>query len=215
LAAHPYRSTAAVLGLNAVAAATFALAAAWLLGDPAEPFRELAPLTWLSFAELAFVATAAWAIHLRVDSDRRTRWADFWSLSALFFVVFALDELTQATIFLSHAVEQVGAVAPGGFHDLDAFLLTVLFLAAGAGLARYAPQILRHPRAVAVLSVGVALGAASQVLDSTQQVTTSAIVLEESLKLAAEPFLLGGYLVVLHRVMRSGWDDQIAPPGDV
>ncbi len=73
-------------------------------------------------------------------------------------------------------------------------------LAAGALLLGYGRDLLPHRAAIALLGVGVVLGAASQGLDSVLASTSGEFVAEESLKLAAEPFILGGYLVVLYRV---------------
>ena len=201
-AAHPSRSTLIVLALNAVLAVLFVLVGQALFSDPAEMFRELMPGTWLSFAELGAVAITAWAIHTELSGTRRLRLNSFWSLSVLVFGLFAFDEITQLTIFLADGLGALGALAPDGFRDLDAFLLTVLFLATGAVLLRYARELLRYPSALALLAVGVLLGAASQGLDSLLRVTSAEFVAEESLKLAAEAFILGGYLTVLNRVLR-------------
>jgi hypothetical protein len=201
-AARPYRSTAFLLGLNALCVLLFVAIGQALFGDPAELFRELMPGTWLSFAELLAVAVVAWVIHTELTGGRRLRLDSFWSLSVVVFVVFAFDEITQLTIFLADGLTALGALAPIGFVDMDAFLLTVLLLAAGAALLRYAREPLRYPAALAVLAVGVLLGAASQGLDSMLRATTGEFVAEESLKLAAEAFILGAYLVVLHQVLR-------------
>jgi hypothetical protein len=117
---------------------------------------------------------------------------------------FAIDEATQLTIFLADGLSALGALAPAGFKDLDAFLLTVVLIAGAAACLRYGWTLLSHPGAVALLIVGVGLGAASQTLDSVLSSSSSEFVVEDSLKLLAEPFLIGGYLVVLSRVKRLG-----------
>lgn len=199
-AERPYRSTAILLALNMALAGLFFLTGLVAFSDQAEMFRELMPGTWLSFAELLFLAAVAWAIQQRVTGSRRLRYDNFWGLSAVVFLVFAFDEITQLTIYLSQLLTSLGALAPAGFRDLDAFLLTVLFVAAGAVLLRHAPVLLLYPAAVALLAVGVALGVASQGLDAVLASSSGEFALEETLKLAAEPFLIGGYLVILHRV---------------
>jgi hypothetical protein len=199
--AHPYRSTFALLALNAALVALFVPAGQLLFSDPAEFLRELMPGTWLSFGELSFIAAIAWTIHAQVSGSLRLRPDSFWALSAIVFAVFAIDEITQLTIFLADGFTELGALAPAGFRDLDAFLLTVLFLAAGVMLLRFVPALLAHPPAIALLFAGVSLGVASQSLDAILPSTSGEFVAEESLKLAAEPFIVGGYLVVLHRVL--------------
>jgi len=196
-AARPHRATGAILLLNAALIAAFILVGDLLFADPAELFRELMPGTWLSFAELLFVAVIAWSIQLAARGERRIRLDNFWGLTAAVFAVFAFDEITQLTVFLSDALTSLGALAPDGFRDLDAFLLSVLFLAAAAGMLRHIGDLLPHRAAIAVLGIGVMLGLASQTLDSALASTSGEFVAEESLKLAAEPFLIGGYLLVL------------------
>lgn len=194
----------AILGLNAMLAVVFLVAGRALFSDQAEFFRELMPGTWLSFVELLFVAVIAASIHRQLwGRSARIRLSNFWGLSTAIFAFFAFDEITQLTVFLSAALTSIGALAPYGFRDLDAFLLSVLFLAAATGLLRYAGQLLVHRAATAVLAVGVLLGVASQTLDSTLASTSSEFVAEESLKLAAEPFLIGGYLLVLRGYVRA------------
>jgi hypothetical protein len=197
-AARPYLATLAILTANLALAAVFIGLGELLFSDPAEFFRELMPGTWLSFAELLIVAVAAWAIYQRVTGARRLRLNNFWGLSVAVFVVFAIDEITQATIFVADILARAGALAPEGFKDLDAFLLSVLFLASGVALLRYGLELLRHPQALGLLLIGAALGAGSQTLDAV--VPQSSFVAEETLKLASEAFLIGGFLLVLHRV---------------
>lgn len=202
-AAKPYRTIGAILLLNVVLIATFVLAGDLLFSDQAEFFRELMPGTWLSFAELLFVALIAWSIQLAARGERRIRLDNFWGLTAAVFAVFAFDEITQLTVFLSAALTSLGALAPEGFRDLDAFLLSVLFLAAAAGMLRHIGDLLPHRAAILVLGIGVMLGAASQTLDSVLASTSGEFVAEESLKLAAEPFLIGGYLIVLQSFLAA------------
>jgi hypothetical protein len=201
-AERPYRSAVLLLAANLVAIGLFIAAGEVLFADPAEFFRELMPGTWLSFAQIAFIAVVALAIHRELIPGARIRIDNFWGISVVVFSIFAIDEATQATIFLADGLAALGALAPGGFKDLDAFLLTVLLVAGGAALLRYGWTLLRYPAALVLLVVGVAIGAGSQLLDSTLASTSSEFVAEESLKLAAEPFLIGGYLVVLYAVLR-------------
>jgi hypothetical protein len=203
LAARPYRAIGTVLLLNVALIATFILAGEVLFSDRAELFRELMPGTWLSFAELLFVAVIAWSIQLAARGTRRIRLDNFWGLTAAVFAVFAFDEITQLTVFLSHALTSLGALAPAGFRDLDAFLLTILFLAAAAAMLRHIGDLLPHRAAIVVLAIGVALGAASQTLDSVLKSTSGEFVAEETLKLSAEPFLIGGFLLVLRSFLAA------------
>jgi hypothetical protein len=203
LAPHALRTTFSLLAVNLALIGVFVAVGELLFADPAELFRELMPGTLLSVAQLAFVAVIAWAIHRTVSPGRGLRLDNFWGLSVVVFTVFAIDEATQLTIFLADGLTALGTLAPAGFSDLDAFLVTVLILAGAMALARYAWTLRSHPLALVLLAIGVALGAASQTLDSVLSSTSSEFVAEESLKLAAEPFLIGGYLVVLGRVLRS------------
>lgn len=211
-AQRPYRAILALLALNLALIAVFVGLGELLFSDPAEFFRELMPGTWLSFVELLVVAVAAWAIYQRATGSSRLQIDNFWAISVVVFVVFAIDEATQATIFAADALAKFGALAPAGFKDLDAFLLVVLFLAAGAAMLRYGRELLAHPPALAVLFLGVLLGAASQTLDSLLPATQAEFVAEESLKLTAEAFLVGGYLVVLHRVLKSTPAPKLGAP---
>jgi hypothetical protein len=203
-AGRPFATILGLLLLNASLAIAFILTGRALFSDPAELFRELMPGTWLSFAELLFVAAIAMTIHAVAFGSRRPRLDNFWGLSAVIFAVFAFDEITQLTVFLADALTSLGALAPEGFRDLDAFLLSVLFLGAAAVLIRYARDLLPYRAAIGILAIGVLLGMASQSLDSALQSTSNEFVAEESLKLAAEPFLIGGYLLVLHQFLSSG-----------
>lgn len=195
-AARPLATTGALLAINLLLIGTFILVGERVFADPAEMFRELMPGTWLSVAQLAAVAVIAWTIHRELVGPR-LRLDNFWGMSVAVFAVFAVDEATQLTIFLGDAFAAAGALAPAGFRDLDAFLLTVLLLAGSAALLRYGRTLLSHPGSLLLIGVGVAFGGASQALDSVLASTTGEFVVEESLKLTAEPFLIGGYLLML------------------
>ena len=201
-AERPYASTAGILAANLLLIGIFIVGGDLLFADPAEFFRELMPGTWLSVAQLGFVAAAAWAIHRELIDAPRPRLDNLWGVSVAVFIVFAVDEATQLTIFLSDGLTAAGALAPAGFKDLDAFLLTVLLLAGGAAVLRYGRTLLSYPAALPLLGIGVALGVASQTLDSVFASTSPEFVAEESLKLTAEAFLIGGYLLILNRVSR-------------
>jgi hypothetical protein len=197
----PYLFTIALLGLNLALVACFAIAGQELFADRVELFRELMPGTWLSAALLLFVAAAAWAVHVRAEPQGRL--AGFWALSAIVFTLFAIHELTQPTVFLMHFLADRGVASPGFFNDLDAFFLTVLLVIAVALLLRYAGALLAHRSAIALLAAGVLIGAASEALDALVTPSAWESVAEESLKLVAEPFLIGGYLVALRDVTRG------------
>lgn len=201
-AEQPYSTTLGLLGVNVALIGVFVAAGELVFDDPAEFFRELMPGTWLSVAQISFIAITAWAIHRTLYPAARLRLDNLWGVSVVVFAVFAIDEATQLTIFLADGLAALGALAPAGFQDLDAFLVTVVLLAGGAVLLRYGLALLSHPPALALLAIGVVLGAASQTLDSVLASTSSEFVAEESLKLVAEPFLIGGYLVALARVTR-------------
>ena len=198
-AVQPFRALLALLGINLALAGLFA-AAGKLAGDEALFFRELAPGTWLSFAQLLFIAAIAAAIHRR--GAARAWHQTFWGLCAGVFLLFAFDEITQSTIFLSHALEDgFGLTATQGFHDLQAVLLTLGFAAAALVLLPRALVLRHHPVALGLFAVGALLGAASQSLDSFAQVSRTEFVAEETLKLAAEAFFVGGFLVALRNVL--------------
>lgn len=199
-AARPLTATARLLAINLLAITTFILVGDLVFADPAEMFRELMPGTLLSVAQLAAVAVIAWAVHRELVGPR-LRLDNFWGMSVAVFAVFAADEATQLTIFLGDALASAGALAPAGFRDLDAFLLTVLLLAGGAALVRYGRVLLADPASLALLGIGVVLAGCSQALDSVLASTSGEFVAEESLKLSAEPFLIGGYLLALARAI--------------
>jgi hypothetical protein len=201
LAGRPGRALALVLVVDLVLAAGFVAIGLGLLGDQAELFRELTPGTFVSFAQLLFIAAIAWAAHRRAEGSRRW-WMSFWGLSAAFFLLFAFDEITQSAMFLAQALEDWFAARPtSGFHDVEAVLLTLLFATTALVLLPRALVLLRHPRALVLLGIAVALGAASQSLDSFAPATRWEFVAEETLKLATEAFFIGGFLVALRDVL--------------
>ncbi len=194
-ARRPVAALTALLALNLALLPVF-IGAGLAVGDQAFFLREGAPGTWLSFAELLLVAVAARAVGMRDG-------APFWGLSAAVFLVFAVDEITQAGLILSKWLEAQFAVAPAsGFNDLDSVLLTVLFAGCGLLLASRARVLAAHPWTLVLLAGGGALGAASQALDSFVTPTRWEFVMEESLKLAAEPFFIAAFLVALAAVLQ-------------
>lgn len=198
LAGRPLAALAALVGLSLGLSACFA-GAGRLAGDDALFFRELAPGTWLSFAGLVLVASVAGAIHRR-ESGARHWYQTFWGLCAAAFLVFAFDEITQSAIYLSHLLESFGLTATGGFHDLEAVLLTLGFAAVGLVLLPRAFVLRHHPAALCLLALAALIGAASQGLDSFARATPAEFVAEESLKLLAEAVFAGGFLVALRDV---------------
>lgn len=198
LAQRPMRSLGALVALALTLSACF-FTAGRLAGDDALFFRELAPGTWLSFAGLLSIAAIAGAVHRR-EAAARPWHQTFWGLSAAIFLVFAFDEITQSAIFLSHLLESFGLTATAGFHDLEAVLLALGFAGAGLLLLPRAIVLRRHPAAFCLLAVGALIGAASQGLDSFAPATSAEFVAEETLKLVAEAFLAGGFLLVLRNV---------------
>lgn len=203
LAERPGRALALVLAIDLALAACF-VGIGLLIGDQAGLFRELAPGTFLSFAQLLLISAIAWAAYRRADAHRRW-WMSFWGLSAAFFLLFAFDEITQSAMFLAEALESWFAARPAsGFHDVEAVLLTLLFATTAVVLLPRALVLLRHPRALILLGVAVALGVASQSLDSFAPATRWEFVAEETFKLAAEAFFIGGFLLVLRDVLRRG-----------
>jgi hypothetical protein len=199
LSERPLSVLGAVLALNLGLAACFA-GAGRLAGDQALLFREGAPGTLLSFAELLLIAAVAAAIHRLADPERAW-WRSFWGLAAAVFAVFAFDEITQSLIYASHALEAAFDLGPAGaFHDLEAVLLTLLFAASALVLLPRAGALLRYPLALPAFAGAVVLGAASQALDNFAPVTRWEFVAEETLKLGAEALFLGGFLIVLSGV---------------
>ena len=197
-AAHPLKVVAQLLLLNAAVAAA-GVGIGVLAGDPPVMLREGMPITWLSVAELGAIALVAWSVHCRAGGRR---WHDdFFGLSAIAFTVLAADEATQATVYLSHFLEGRGLEETGGFRDLDAVLLVLLFGTVGLVLLSRAWELRRYPWTVALGAVAVALGIVSQGLDSFLKATEWEFVVEESFKLTAEPFFLGAFLLALARVL--------------
>jgi hypothetical protein len=194
-ARRPYRVLAVVLALNLALLPVF-IGAGILVGDQALFFREGTPGTWLSCAELLLVAVAARAVYLR---DRKA----FWGLSAAVFLLFAIDEITQAFMFFSRWLEGQFHLSPGGgFNDLNAAVLTLVFAACALLLVSRARVLLSHPWALALMVVGGSLGVASQAFDSFATPGRWEFVTEESLKLSAEPFFIAAFLVALAAVLR-------------
>ncbi|HEX2233230.1 MAG TPA: hypothetical protein VHG69_07690 [Thermoleophilaceae bacterium] len=203
LAERPWRSLGLVLALNASLAACF-LAGGLALGDQAGLFREATPGTFLSCAALLLIAATARAVHLRELPGEPLR-RGFFGLAAVAFAVFAFDEITQGATFLGGLLHHEAGLRPAeGFHDLEAVLLTLLFATTALILLPRSLALLRHPHALAPLAAGVALGAASQTLDSFAPPTRWEFVAEEMLKLGAEAMLLGAFLVALNGALRAG-----------
>ena len=198
--ATPGRALALLLGVNvALGAAGIGLGLA-LLGDPALYFRELAPGTWISAGQIAAAAVVARAIHGRQAEGSRRWFESFWGLCAAALAVLALVELTQPTVFAGKWLQsEAGVHAPSGIADVDAVLVVSLLVGLLVILLPHARPLLEHPRAVLLLGAGLALGAASQALDSLWRVSEWEFVVEDGLKLLAEPFILVGLLVVLAR----------------
>ncbi len=202
-ARRPLMVLAGLVGLNLALLPVF-VGAGMALGDQAALLREGAPGTVWSFALLLAVAVAARAVFLRDG-------ASFWRLSAAVFVVFAVDEITQAGMFLSELLEGAFGIAPAsGFNDLDSVLLVLLFAGCGLLLASRAAVLLKYPLTLVLLAIGVVLGAASQALDSFVTPTDWEFVAEEALKLTAEPFFIAAFLVALATVLRRQGDDGSA-----
>jgi hypothetical protein len=208
----PLATLAAVLAVNAALAASLTLVGWALLDDQAAFYRELMPGTWLSAALLLFTAATAVAVHRAAGTaDRR----DFWSLSAIVFVVLAVDELTQPTVFLSKWLRSAHDVeTPGPFNDIDSILVVALLAGSVAILARHALVLLRHPATIVLFAIGLVLGAGSQTLDSLVEPSKWEFVAEECLKLAAIPFVLAGYLAALRDSRGSGMRDAASQQSD-
>ena len=204
-AKRPFRVLALLLAINAVLIPVFA-GAGWALGDQASFFREGAPGTIYSFVLLLAIAVAARAVYLRDG-------ASFWRLSAIVFAVFAVNEITQAGMFLSEWLSGSFGMEPAsGFNDLDSVLLTLLFIGCGMVLASRAAVLLKYPRTLALLVVGGALGVASQALDSFVKPTVWEFVAEEAFKLNAEPFFVTAFLVALAAVLSRQGEERPPEP---
>jgi hypothetical protein len=193
-----------LLPANAALAALGVALGTWLRDDPALYFRELMPGTLVSAAHLVAAALVARSIHLREPSRRR--WHDsFWGLSAALLLLLAVVELTQPTVFLSHWLgNDVGLREPSGFADIDAVLMVVLLGAVALVLLRRVLDVLRHPRALVLFACTAFLGALSQAIDATHDVSTWEFVVEDGLKAMTGPFLLAAYLAALAAFCRSG-----------
>lgn len=201
-AARPLAVLAGLLGANLALAGAFA-GAGYALGDQALFFRELMPGTWLSFAQLLFIAAAARAVHVRTRPGEPWH-RGFFGISAAIFLAFAFDEITQLSQFAGIALHQgLGLTPAAGFHDLGAVILTLAFVGAGLALLPRAAVLLRHPLTLALLLVAALLGAASQGLDSFVTPTRWEFVAEESFKMAAEAVFAGAYLSALRGVTRT------------
>ena len=183
-----------------------------LLDDQAAFYREGMPGTWLSAAMLLFTAATALAIHRAAGTSGRR---DFWSLSAIVFVVLAIDELTQPTVFISKWLKSEHAItAPAPFNDIDSILVVALLAGSVALLARHALVLLRHRTTIVLFAAGLVLGALSQTLDSVVQPSKWEFVAEECLKLSAIPFVLAGYLAALRDNRGSGTRDAVSQQSD-
>lgn len=199
----PGRVLALLLAAACVVAAVGIPLGLLIADDQAAVFRELMPGTWLSFAELVAIAAAASATHRATGTS--TRWHEtFWGLSAGVFAALAFVEIAQPTVFIAHWLRDHLAVAtPFGLSDLDAAILVgMLLVIATALLVRIRP-LFSHPRAMALMAIGVLLGGASQTLDAAVPASQWEFVAEESFKLAALPFVLAGFLLALAAVVRE------------
>jgi hypothetical protein len=203
---------AQILASIAVLAVCFTAFGGILLGDQAAFYRELMPGTWLSAALLLFTAATALAIHRAAGTPGRR---DFWSLSAIVFVVLAVDELTQPTVFISKWLKSEHQIAaPAPFNDIDSILVVALLAGSVALLARHALVLLRHRTTIMLFAAGLVLGAASQTLDSVIEPSRWEFVAEECLKLSAIPFVLAGYLAALRDIRGSGIRQAVSQQSD-
>ena len=183
-----------------------------VLGDQAAFYRELMPGTWLSAALLLFIAATAVALHRAAGTPGKR---DFWSLSAIVFVVLAIDELAQPTVFVSKWLKSEHQIAaPAPFNDIDSILVVTLLVGCVALLARHALVLLRHRTTIVLFAIGLALGAASQTLDSVVEPSKWEFVAEECLKLSAIPVVLAGYLAALRDIRGSGTRDAASQQSD-
>jgi hypothetical protein len=202
VAPRPLSALGQILAVNAALAVCFTAFGWVLLADQAAFYRELMPGTWLSAALLLFTAATALAIHRAAGVPGRR---DFWSLSAIVFVVLAVDELSQPTVFVSKWLKSEHQIAaPAPFNDVDSILVVALLVGCLALLARHALVLLRHRTTIVLFAVGLALGAVSQTLDSVVEPSRWEFVAEECLKLSAIPFVLAGYLAALRDSRGTG-----------
>ena len=208
----PLMLLAQILASIAALAVCFTAFGWVLLGDQAAFYRELMPGTWLSAALLLFTAATALAIHRAAGAPGRR---DFWSLSAIVFVVLAVDELAQPTVFISKWLKSEHQIAaPGPFNDIDSILVVALLVGSVALLARHALVLLRHRPTIVLFAVGLVLGALSQTLDSVVEPSRWEFVAEECLKLSAIPFVLAGYLAALRDIRGSGTRHAVSQQSD-
>jgi hypothetical protein len=208
----PLMLLAQILASIAALAVCFTAFGWVLLGDQAAFYRELMPGTWLSAALLLFTAATALAIHRAAGAPGRR---DFWSLSAIVFVVLAVDELAQPTVFISKWLKSEHQIAaPGPFNDIDSILVVALLVGSVALLARHALVLLRHRATIVLFAVGLVLGALSQTLDSVVEPSRWEFVAEECLKLSAIPFVLAGYLAALRDIRGSGIRHAVSQQSD-
>ena len=212
LAEQPWRALAVFLAVDMVLAALFVAAGLAVFGDQAEMFREFMPGTYLSFLQLLLIAAAAWAVHRRTEPGARWH-TTFWGLVTVAFLVFSFDEITQSLIFISHGLEDLGLRSTGGFHDLEAVLLTLMFAGVALILLPRSLVLFRYPRTLAMLVVAVPLGVASQGLDSFAPATRWEFVAEETVKLGAEAFLIGAFLLALREVLAGEAKTRARAPG--
>ncbi len=202
--ARPGRVLAVLLAAGAAVGVVGVPLGMLIADDQAAVFRELMPGTWLSFAEILAIAAAA-------DATRRllaptARWHEtFWGVAAVVFAALALVEIAQPTVFVAHWLrDNLDVATPFGLADLDAAILVgVLLFVATALLVRIGP-LLRQPRALALMAVGAAFGAASQTLDAVVPASRWEFVAEETLKLASWPFILAGFLMALASAVDTG-----------
>jgi len=199
----PGKALARLLAAACVVAAVGIPLGLLIADDQAAIFRELMPGTWLSFAELLAIAAAASATHKAVATQGR--WHEtFWGLAAAVFAALAFVEIAQPTVFVAHWLrDHAGLATPFGLSDLDAVLLIGLFLVVAIALLVRIRPLLSCPRALGLMVLGGALGVASQTLDATFPATRWEFVAEESLKLAALPFIVAGFLVALSATLRE------------
>src|SRR5688500_13943453 len=208
----PLALLAQILAAIAALAVCFTAFGWVLLDDQAAFYREMMPGTWLSAALLLFTAATAAAVHRASGTAGRR---DFWSLSAIVFVVLAIDALAQPTVVVSKGLRSEHAIsAPGPSNDIDAILVVALLAGSAALLARHALVLLRHRTTIVLFAIGLCLGAASQTLDSVVEPTKWEFVAEECLKLSAIPFVLAGYLAALKDSRGSGIRDAASQHTD-
>lgn len=196
-AADPIRAMRLMLALTVAALAIGIPLGVLVHDDAALWLREGMPGTWLSAAMLLAAGAAARAIHRREPGAPRTL-ASFWGLSGAILAVLAVVELLQPTQFAGVWLrDHAGAVAPFGIENVDAVLMIVLLIGVGLLLAPRAPVLLRHRKALGLMSVAVAVGVVCQGIDSVVPVGMVEFIVEDGLKALGEPFLVAGYLVAL------------------